>query len=109
MLFVAFAMSVYIPAFAGFQGAENWTHEYLPRSFPRLACVHDRPPSVDTITSLIPYPPENATPLIIIGLFFFSVSPSPGVMMSDRVDMRWIGIVLDGFDPGGMQPHSVSG
>src|SRR5512147_2560822 len=109
MLFVALAMSVYVPAFAGFQGSVNWIQEYLPRSLPRSAWRHVRPLSVDTMTSLIPYPPDIATPMMVTGLFTLSFSPSAGETIRERVVMRLIGTVREGLAPGGTQPHAVSG
>src|SRR5208283_868653 len=109
MLFVALAIRVNFPGFSGFHGNVHWIHEYLPISLPSWAPLQVFPPSTETITSLILYPPEKAIPIIVTGRFTFKDDALAGSIIRDLVVIRLIGIDFFCAEPGGIQPQGVSG
>src|SRR5262249_715652 len=84
-------------------------NEYLPRSRPSCVGFQVLPPSLDTATSLMPWPPSKAMPRTTLAAPALSLAPSARLVMNERTSSRAIGTVLSGLPPGGTQAHSLSG
>src|SRR5689334_17798731 len=74
-LLVARTFSSWLPA-ASLIGMVHSRKEYLPRSLPRAACAQVFPPSVETATSLMPWPPSKAMPFSTTCAPALSFAPS---------------------------------